>query len=125
MYAEIVHPLYKLLNEFEWTEESQNSYDAFKKALVATPILRGPNWDLVFHVILMPQNLLSVPRYLNMVLIMFFTLAASCPKPYYLRNNDMIQETTSLKPLLKPSNNGAHFYLVAPGLLLYVPITKI
>ena len=50
MYAEIMHPLYILLSVFEWIEECQKSYDALKKALAIAPILRAPNWELVFHV---------------------------------------------------------------------------
>ena len=39
MYAELAHPLYKLLIAFEWTYECQKGYDALKQALVLAPIL--------------------------------------------------------------------------------------
>ena len=45
-----MHSLYRLLSVFEWTKECQKLYDALKKALASTPILRAPNWNLVFHV---------------------------------------------------------------------------
>ena len=50
IYVQIAHPLYKFLIEFVWTEECQMAYDALKKALATTPILKAPNWDIVFHV---------------------------------------------------------------------------
>ena len=43
MYEKIARPLYKLLNEFKWIEDCQKSYDALKKALATTSILKSPN----------------------------------------------------------------------------------
>lgn len=48
-YAELARPLYRLLVEFNWTEECQNSYDKLKWALAITLILQTPNWNLPFH----------------------------------------------------------------------------
>ena len=50
LYAEIARPLYKLLIKFDWTEDCQQAYDTLKKALASAPILRSPNWDVIFLV---------------------------------------------------------------------------
>lgn len=50
MYEELARLLYRLLIAFEWTDECQKAYDAFKRALASAPILRAPNWELIFHV---------------------------------------------------------------------------
>ena len=43
-YAQIALPLYKLLIEFKWTKECQESYENLKQALAAsTPILKSHN----------------------------------------------------------------------------------
>ena len=49
-YDQIAHPLYKLLIEFKWTEECQESYEKLKQALASAPILKSPNWEIIFHV---------------------------------------------------------------------------
>ena len=49
-YAQIARPLYKLLIEFKWTEECQESYEKLKQALASAPILKSPNWEIIFHV---------------------------------------------------------------------------
>ena len=49
-FAEIARPLYKLLIEFKWSDKCQESYDKLKKALASAPILKQPNWDIIFHV---------------------------------------------------------------------------
>ena len=49
MYTELAHPLYRLLVLFEWIEECQQAYDDLKKSLSIAPVLRAPNWDLLFH----------------------------------------------------------------------------
>ena len=35
---------------FFWTEECQATFAELKKRLSTTPILRGPNWTLPFHI---------------------------------------------------------------------------
>ena len=49
-YAQIARPLYKLLIEFKWTDECQESYERLKQALASAPILKSPNWEIIFHV---------------------------------------------------------------------------
>ena len=49
-YVQIARPLYKLLIEFKWTEECQESYEKLKQALAYAPILKSPNWEIIFHV---------------------------------------------------------------------------
>jgi len=36
--------------EFIWTDNCQEALDTLKSKLVTTPILRGPNWALPFHI---------------------------------------------------------------------------
>ena len=36
--------------QFVWTEECQATFAELKKRLSTTPILRGPNWALPFHI---------------------------------------------------------------------------
>ena len=55
-YAQIARPLYKLLIEFKWTEECQESYEKLKQALVSAPILKSPNWEIIFHVHIEASN---------------------------------------------------------------------
>ena len=50
MYAMIAKPLYDLLVVFIWTNEREASFHKLKTALSTTPILKAPNWDLIFHV---------------------------------------------------------------------------
>ena len=50
IYADLARPLYRLLINFTWTDECQKAYDALKGALASAPILRSPNWDVIFHV---------------------------------------------------------------------------
>ncbi|MCO5547694.1 hypothetical protein L7F22_001145 [Adiantum nelumboides] len=50
LFAEIARPLYKLLIEFKWTEECDQAYEVLKKALDSAPILRAPDWNVIFHV---------------------------------------------------------------------------
>ena len=49
-YAEIAKPMFSLINKFEWTEEATVSFEKLKRLLASAPILRSPDWDLVFHV---------------------------------------------------------------------------
>ena len=36
--------------EFQWIESFQNAFDILKDKLSVSPILRGPNWTLPFHI---------------------------------------------------------------------------
>lgn len=36
--------------KFQWTTACQEAMDTLKEKLVNAPILRHPNWDLIFHV---------------------------------------------------------------------------
>jgi hypothetical protein len=45
--------LFKLLSkeaEFKWDDECQISFEILKQNLSTTPVLRGPNWSLPFHI---------------------------------------------------------------------------
>ena len=50
MYAVIAKPLYGLITIFIWTEECEVFFGKLKVALTKAPILKSPNWDLIFHV---------------------------------------------------------------------------
>ena len=50
MYAMIAKPLYGLLIVFIWTKECEDSFHKLKTALSTAPILRAPNWNVIFHV---------------------------------------------------------------------------
>ena len=50
VYAKMARSMYALLVMFDWTEVCQQAFEKLKKALVSTPILRSPYWNLVFHV---------------------------------------------------------------------------
>jgi hypothetical protein len=52
-FSKISSPLFSLLDKeisFSWTLEYQKAFKTIKKKLVTTPILRGPNWELPFHI---------------------------------------------------------------------------
>lgn len=36
--------------EFIWTPKCQLSFEIIKEKLIFTPVLRGPNWNLPFHI---------------------------------------------------------------------------
>ena len=50
MYVVIAKYLYGLLVVFIWTNECEESFHKLKTAPRTKPILRAPNWDLIFHV---------------------------------------------------------------------------
>ena len=50
MSTMIAKPLYGLLVVFIWADECEAYFHKLKKTLSTTPILKAPNWDLVFHV---------------------------------------------------------------------------
>jgi len=52
-FNKLASPLFGLLGkdaEFIWTDNCQEALDALKGKLISTPILRGPNWALLFHI---------------------------------------------------------------------------
>ena len=50
LFAELAKPLYTLLILFEWTEECEYAFNELKSRLCSAPLLRPPNWDIIFHV---------------------------------------------------------------------------
>jgi len=52
-FSKLALPLFGLLGkdiEFKWIDNCQGALDELKDELVSTPILRGPNWALPFHI---------------------------------------------------------------------------
>jgi hypothetical protein len=52
-FSKITFPLFKLLAKdihFHWNTNCQNVFQKLKNKLSTTPILRGPNWALPFHI---------------------------------------------------------------------------
>jgi hypothetical protein len=52
-FSKISFPLFKLLAKdihFHWNTNCQNAFQKLKDKLKTTPILRGPNWALPFHI---------------------------------------------------------------------------
>jgi hypothetical protein len=52
-FTSLATPLFKLLSkevEFKWDDECQISFEILKQKLSTTPVLRGPNWSLPFHI---------------------------------------------------------------------------
>ena len=50
MYAIIARPLYALITVFIWTEECEESFAKLKECLTSAPILKSPDWKVIFHV---------------------------------------------------------------------------
>ena len=50
MYAVIAKPLYALITEFNWTEQCEQSFNKLKECLTSAPILKSPDWNVIFHV---------------------------------------------------------------------------
>lgn len=50
MYAMIAQPMYRLIIEFIWIQECEESLKKIKEDLTSTPILKSPDWTKVFHV---------------------------------------------------------------------------
>ena len=51
--SKIASPLFTLLMkdvQFIWNDACKTMFTKFKKRLSTTPILRGPNWALPFHI---------------------------------------------------------------------------
>eukprot|EP00253_Pinus_taeda_P007233 PITA_07233 len=52
-FSKLASPLFGLLEkdvEFKWNDDCQGDLNELKDKLVSTPILRGPNWALHFHI---------------------------------------------------------------------------
>ena len=52
-FSKIASPLFMLLMknvEFKWTNSCQEAFNTLKHHLSTTPILRGPDWTLPFHI---------------------------------------------------------------------------
>jgi hypothetical protein len=52
-FTKIVAPMFKLLAkdvDFSWDSHCQNAFEVLKEKLSTTPVLRGPNWSLPFHI---------------------------------------------------------------------------
>jgi hypothetical protein len=52
-FTSLATPLFKLLSKedkFKWDDECQISFKIIKQKLSTTPVLRGPNWSLPFHI---------------------------------------------------------------------------
>jgi len=52
-FSKLASPLFGLLGkyaEFIWTDNCQEALDTLKGKLITSPILRGPNWALPFHI---------------------------------------------------------------------------
>ena len=52
-FSKIDLPLFKLLAKdtpFNWNENCQKAFETLKEKLTTTPILKGPNWSLPFHI---------------------------------------------------------------------------
>jgi hypothetical protein len=52
-FTKIVAPMFGLLIkvvDFLWIEQCQTSFETLKAKLSMAPVLRGANWDLLFHI---------------------------------------------------------------------------
>ena len=52
-FSKLASPLFSLLMkdvQFVWSEACQTAFVKLKEKLSTTPILRGPNWSLPFHI---------------------------------------------------------------------------
>jgi hypothetical protein len=52
-FTKIVAPMFGLLIkdvDFVWTEHCQTAFETLKAKLSVAPIIRGPNWNLPFHI---------------------------------------------------------------------------
>ena len=50
MYAMIDRLLYGLLTVFMWTKECKEYFQKLKECLTFAPILKSPDWSVIFHV---------------------------------------------------------------------------
>eukprot|EP00253_Pinus_taeda_P028921 PITA_28921 len=52
-FSKIALPLFKLLTKYTpltWNENCQQAFETLKEKLSTTPVLKGPNWNLPFHI---------------------------------------------------------------------------
>ena len=52
-FAAIAIPLYELIQKdvkFHWSDQCQQAFEQLKTITANEPILRQPNWDVIFHV---------------------------------------------------------------------------
>ena len=52
-FSKIASPLFKLLAKdtpFNWNDNCQQAFETLKGKLSTTPVLKGPNWNLPFHI---------------------------------------------------------------------------
>lgn len=59
-FSKIATPLFLLLhkdNEFHWRAYCEKDFTNLKERLMITPILRGSNWNLSFHIHIDASNL--------------------------------------------------------------------
>jgi len=52
-FSRIAAPMFSLLTkdaDFSWTKDCQSAFETIKEKLTITPVLRGPNWTLPFHI---------------------------------------------------------------------------
>jgi hypothetical protein len=52
-FTKIATPMFKFLVkdiDFVWDSQCQNAFEDLKEKLSTTPVLRGPNWSLPFHI---------------------------------------------------------------------------
>eukprot|EP00253_Pinus_taeda_P025549 PITA_25549 len=52
-FSRIALPLFKLLAKyapFNWNDNCQQVFETLKAKISTTPVLKGPNWDLPFHI---------------------------------------------------------------------------
>jgi len=52
-FSKIATPLFDLLikeSEFNWILVCQNAFESLKESLIMTPVLKGLNWKLPFHI---------------------------------------------------------------------------
>eukprot|EP00253_Pinus_taeda_P011257 PITA_11257 len=52
-FSKIALPLFKLLARdapFNWSDSCQQAFETLKEKLSTTPILKGPNWNVPFHI---------------------------------------------------------------------------
>ena len=50
MYAIIARPLYALITVFIWIEECEEYFNKLEECLTSAPILKSPDWNVIFHV---------------------------------------------------------------------------
>jgi len=49
-YTSIAKVMFSLIDKFEWWKEAAIAFEKLKKLLAFAPILRSPDWNVIFHV---------------------------------------------------------------------------